>query len=184
MCDTTTGFYMGDDKRCSTCDSHCPHCDLCANIMNVFTCYHCANGKYLKAGTAGGLATCEACGAGCGICSDLTTCNMCTDPSVYCMKGWRQTTINTVSGFGMMCEMCKDVNCNACDASSDTCTACKAGFTLASGKCSLDTNVNNLPCPAGFYKATGGACTACAAGCSQCTKDGCTTCTNQADWMP
>lgn len=59
-----------------------------------------------------------------------------------------------------------DVNCAACGASADTCTACKTGYTLAAGKCSLDGN--NLPCPAGFYKATGGACTACPAGCTSC----------------
>ena len=154
---------------CRGCDSGCK---TCSGPGNCLACYDGTKNPTTQCGNT--------CGANCLACEN-NVCLRCADGSIsvggscnsYCPSGSRPIDGTCVCDSGFLslnscvptcpagyvgldreCRACLSP-CATCSGRIDSCTTCKAGYTLeqATGKC-----VISEPCPAGRYRSMFGDC--------------------------
>lgn len=180
---TDAGFWPGSrggsQRTCSPCDPSL----LCVTCSSASTCSACGPGQQLRKGTCelckgdcscleGSVEvgnTCQACAAGCAVCSSPGTCDVCAAPLLLneatktCVERCPPGTLASNN----VCKSCDASGaCKSCKSLTE-CFECIEGHTLASGGCS--------GCAEGYRKADS-RCEPCPRGCVRCTAAKCLSC--------
>lgn len=125
------GFFMDKEKTCRSCSPNCTNCIG----PDLNQCRHVANGFFYDSST-NVISPCKD--------SACATCNA-ADACVSCKEGFfvANRTAEANATDSVTCQTCGIDNCLYCgqkddqvkDATYLTCTLCKAGFGVVSGKC-------------------------------------------------
>jgi len=98
-------------------------------------------------------------------------CTKCKSHNETCQHGQFQND----NGTCVSCDMADTDGCEVC-MNATMCQSCYPGYVMDSSmRCMPDTG-NTLPCPGGFYRATGGECMQCVKGCKRCNSTSCLEC--------
>lgn len=178
----SNGFCSPCDVSCLTCQGSPFNCLQCANgyLRNGMSCVqNCPSGFFYNPA----VTSCSPCGAGCQVCSSLSQCSVCADPTLTSVNGICQRACpagatlignNCVCTFGVLqqstcvsscldgfyattdrvCALCSSP-CFTCTGNSTSCSSCISGYTYdpISRTCTQTSQ-----CPYGAYRDVNGQC--------------------------
>ena len=161
------------DSYCVKCDSlNVNKCLLCdeAHILNDDECLpSCPKGMFEV--EIEGRRTCKKCDGVCESCTNLESCDKCTE-NYYFIEGTKICTICQPPSMviGNECVNCKSPGCAVCkEGEPSKCRICEDKLVLFGEQCYSD-------CKEGFYK-DNGKCVPCDVNCNMCSSiDQCTKC--------